>query len=702
MAFGEGSVSSTPASGVPTGASKPRDAMHVERNENGQIVGILFDDPDPANGLVDPVFVDANGAPIETPSESELNSPPAPGSKCRAVAPQVNCPVVMSTPQVLCQTDADCGAGVCASLCGDSECTTVLRVCGALGLGCGGLPEAQNCTDYELEPIENSEGQVNEMLIDSQLAPLPGIPPEARIDPEDKDVVPLEFARLSSLSCVDLYAREEQAEQKAGKTWPSGDGNADWGFYVTPATDFKIYPKKRSDGLAQVEIGAYAGVEAGGIVYGERIAVVDVSGGVTVTDCGLDMGATLKIFGEAIVAWTPTAGDPFGLQTEGNSVGTDPTIQSRCERARLALSYSGTGIKIANANARAARGYIATHGFTPRLCDEAIAMYPDRWCKEESAEQDEFGQFKCAEPYDCSELNQIPLSAQIGMLNGFETTYTSMIQRHIELTEQLGLAREQVKVGGTLTLKEFPHPYHLSLVNQQIPLGPVVIDLVVDGLGQWNVKGGLQFGIATNEDISLPTEALAILGNQPTRLGDVAVFGGPVVTPSAGLGISMYAGVGIPGVSVGIEGTITILEVNLPLGAPVTAMRVSTPDERPLAGSDWDGDLIPGKPPLRYHWLTGFSWNAGVELAALTGQVNLAARVNLILYTHTYRRKLFNWTGIRKYYDLISDGVGAPLSDFGDFGEQADFMAYTESQPITEVPVVNQNDATPMPICTLE
>ncbi len=111
----------------------------------------------------------------------------------------------------------------------------------------------------------------------------------------------------------------------------------------------------------------------------------------------------------------------------------------------------------------------------------------------------------------------------------------------------------------------------------------------------WDLQGGLQFGVAPGGNLG---RAVGILsGDSSQGAADLTAYAGPVFTPDLGVGVLAYVGIGLPGVTVGLQGQIDLLDVSLPTAVVAAASHVSLPDPRPVTGTDYAGTAIPGMEP---------------------------------------------------------------------------------------------------------
>src|SRR5262249_361212 len=117
----------------------------------------------------------------------------------------------------------------------------------------------------------------------------------------------------------------------------------------------------------------------------------------------------------------------------------------------------------------------------------------------------------------------------------------------------LGAAHQQVEMDGTLDVFDIKpnKPYDLKILDMDFPIGPIDLNLAIEGYGSWNIKGGLQWGLGFSTDFKPSLSGVSdVFNNGAPNVGDIRAFGGPAIVPSLDLGVLAFLGVGLPGVSV--------------------------------------------------------------------------------------------------------------------------------------------------------
>jgi len=662
---------------------------------NNTYSSLKYATPDASAGVCSPTFCSASGQVIASPTEAQLNTAPPAGSTCAAFPSAAGtCPVDPETLSNACTTDADCATGaICASQCADAQCTSVRHLCGkpAETCGTGGLPAQTQCDDLQLCPLPGAVGTPNLPKLQGQLSTTSAPNPSGQIPAGEQDPLPTGYPTVDATVCgADPTNKVETQTDVSNK--PADDGSSQWGVYLTPTSGFKISPTKRTDGIAELEVGANIGVAAGGILFGNHVEVISAAIATNITDCGVTLTGAVKLFGEAVVAWTPSAGQAFHLATDdsGGSLATPALASQECKTARESAKNAIKDARESNLLARAAKEYYLQMGLTPELCNEIKFQLPNRV-------KDANGQ-----PLNCTDLDAISPVDKLNIINAWKSEYDGATGAYADFSTTLGTKHQTIQTSGTIDVFKSPHPFNLQILDQDIPVGPVTLNVAVAGYGSWNIMGGVQFGLGFSGDFSGAGGIIgnALKGDSP-NVGDIRVYGGPVITPALQTGVQCFVGVGIPGVSIGLQGNIDLLDISMPSGIVAAAMRVSTPDPRPLTGTDFAGTPLPGLAPADYRWVTGFNWNSKLTLTELSGELDLALRVHFLFFHHTFKMKLFSWPGLTQDFTLISGGTTDIMNYANDYGSQADSVAYTPISPITDNPPKTNSAGSQFPDCSI-
>ncbi len=659
---------------------------------NGQVNGLHYATPNPSAGVCTPTFCDANDNIIASPTDAQLNTAPPSGSACPAVGMAEDCPIDPTTLGANCTTDANCSTGfVCAATCVDVACTQVQHRCGKPSASCSALPAETNCDEFQLCPLDGAVGTPDAAALASELGTTSAATDNATIPEAQRDTLPDAYSKVDVLLCL-ASGNTDVGDTHDGSSKPAQDGSKKWGVYLEPTTDFGIKPVKRHDDIQEVSLHSSVGAAAGGILFGNKVEVLSANLGTVLDDCGVTVNSTVKLFGETVVAITPGAAQTVSLAlNDDGSLGTPALNRDGCKSSREATKSALTDTRSTYLMARAVNEYYFQNGLTPELCHQIQGDLGDK-IKDENGHS-----------YNCDQLDMVPPVGRASIINAWKKEYDGKAQKYLDFATSLHSAQQAIQVSGTINLFDTPHPYHLKVIDLDFPIGPITINLAIDGYGFWDIAGGVQLGVGFDGNFTGVGNVLGnALNGQVPRIGDIRAYGGPVITPSAGVGVLVFAGVGIPGISIGLEGKIDLLDVSLPSGVVVAAMRLSEPDPRTTTGTDYEGTPKAGMLAADYRWVTGWNWSQQLDLTELKGQLNLAARVHFLFFSHTFRMKLFDWAGYHQNYVLVGAAGGNALGYFGDYGKQAGDLAYTEIVDIDGSNVVVNPMGPGAPACSKE
>jgi hypothetical protein len=642
-------------------------------SSNGEVVysALHYKAIDVPNGVCAPTFCDADGNPVPGPTDAQLNSPPPAGSTCPSVGPVDHCPVDSSTLTTACTSDADCGAGgICASQCVDAGCTTIRHLCGKPAATCATLPSEGLCDEFRLCPDPGATGAANLDKLLSELAPTTAPDPSGLISPTPP-APPIPYAAVADARCTG--AAIAPVTLSDGSSKPGSDGSSDWGINITPVTAFNVTPVKRVDGIADLSIDASGSLTASATMFGDTVSIFNASAEAAVDDCGVKLVGSVTFFGDQIATFLGDDG-ASGLSSQAG-VGLVTPGHDACSNLKKQAETAIGFARDVGLEARFLPSYYNKFGLTQDLCGALMG---------ESAVVAAIGHV------DCSNLANLPQSTASALVNGFATAYAQQTAAYVSSANQLLAARQANQTSGQIELFDDPHAYDVTIFDQDFPLGPVTLELAVEGFGSWDLQGGLQFGVAPGGGLG---RAVGILsGDASQGTADLTAYAGPVFTPDLAVGVLAYVGIGLPGVTVGLQGQIDLLDVKLPTAVVAAASHVSLPDPRSVSGTEYAGTLIPGMEPKLYQWVTGYDWGSSLQLTELSGEMDLAARVHILFFKHTFRKKLFSWAGITHTFPLVggsSNPTASPgnVGQAGDYGKQNDVMAFTTPVPVTPGPI---------------
>ena len=147
----------------------------------------------------------------------------------------------------------------------------------------------------------------------------------------------------------------------------------------------------------------------------------------------------------------------------------------------------------------------------------------------------------------------------------------------------------------------------------------------------------------------------------------------------------VFAGVGFPGVSVGIEGNLLLLKVSTPLFTGISLKRSVISDPREFSSSGLFA-TVGGRPGLlgggaMRRWTMNWDYGSSAILETLSGRVDLAARVRLLFFKKTFRKKIADWKGFERRYSFVGQ-LGSPMSGSRTFDAVFPDVPYPEPDQV--------------------
>lgn len=631
---------------------------------------------DPAVCRAPANFCDENDNPVAAPTVEQLNSvEPAFLAPCGPLKGTVteNCGVDPRTLGQACQSSLDCPAGqVCATVCADGACTEVTRRCGSEYASCAAVPaEDDLCDVREIRecPDPRAVGEVFAEELEAQLQALTEEQPGIRVPNEDKpEINP--FEELTGAFCGKSPA-EERAEARQDKAPDTKQGNDQWGFFLSPTAQqrFKLSLKELAD--QTFETGGSAGLKAGAVLMGKKITAIEALLDVSLQHCGQQIGATLKIFGDAIASCdTIKGGCSAGFQNlepTGTGAGTKAADSAACNSRFATRNQKAGDLRRALFVSRGVKEFYKQNGTTKNLCVRSN--------KELGLNQ------------NCDDPNLIN---NIDIPNAWTEEYENAAKEFGDADSDFEFTKDKISGGGEVALLDTRHRFTAAATQISFMIGPVPVVLAFEAFGTWGLTGAVQYGLMyggglleLGANLTLP---LATIMNDPA---DIRLIAGPVFTPNVSLNVAAFAGIGFSGLSLGIEGSLQLVSASLPLDARIVASRIGEPDPRDLASSDWAGEPIAGIPTNKvWKWKYGWAYGAHLSLEAMKGQIDAAVRVRFLFVKKTFRKRITKWKGYSKTFRIIGKEGGDPLTGADDLGNFVDKVAYTRGEPLTGAEVI--------------
>jgi F5/8 type C domain len=620
-------------------------------------------------------FCDNTETPIPSPSAAALNAAAPSTGQCGAIGSgdKAACGVDPATLKGNCTTAANCAADeICALACDTPGCAQPTKRCGKLYQSCGGIPAETSFCDpvtYRICADPQAKGQVTLADLDQQMPTRSALSATIQVGPNEKATVP-PYAPLPAGYCTfqDVPISTSKTEVSSPET---NLGNKQWGVFLEPFAEQRLGLNKAEHWYEDsFEIGGSAGVRAGAYVFGAKLTALSGQIDVALSDCHQEIGATVKLFGDAVATLDTLDGfsTSFGhLVREEDDMKTPAAYKDDCTKKFDTRNQKSGDFRTAMFSARNVKKFYLDKGVSKDLCKRTNAAL--------------------SKNFDCNDAN---LGNNIAVPNAWIDEYSKAAEAFKSAQTDFRVSRDGLSFSlqkGFVSLGG--KPYRLTAAEQFVPIGPVTLTLAIEVFGNIFLNGGIQVGAAYNGSLLQGLQDLTPYGGLLGTPADISVATGPFFTPGASLQVAAFAGAGIPGVSIGIEGTVNLLSISLPMDARISATRTDSPDSRDVQASPYAGPAIPGVANTVKKWQFGGAFGIRAKLSALDGEMDGAIRIRILFAHKTFKKRFFKWKGLLDVDKVIVGGqAGAPLKHRDDLGINASRIAFTGVEPVsaTDVP----------------
>ncbi len=560
---------------------------------------------------------------------------PAPTS-CPATDSQVYCPVdPASKTDRACGSDTDCdfaNGEVCAVFCKDVACADfddrcgrrLAAECGSLGKEPTGAFSQQNPATWPCEELREcgETGPVVGFTGDPSVQKSGSLaqetsPPEGTTGSAIVRVPaffpPFTQTLSQTAACTNGENGQNTLEQLDPRS--GGAGNDKWGIFLEPDIEHHADVHAKSffgdDGF---DLTLKAGFRTGAKVWGHEIEAISAQIGGSLSLCSATYSKSFKILHI----------EQESLSDGVNSAPPSPSASQDCNAAIVTIGSKMLELKKALADARTAWDEYRKAGNVPSLalCARTKAVFGD------------------VEP-GCTVISARRWIQQYeDLARDLEGYYAQAYQQLVSAAR--ADLRGQVDVNVPLET-----PFDGVGASFSYPVGPVVLTLEVEISGELGATGTLAYAM-----------------DPPSAQQQAGPNASVSFTPTAEAHAYVFAGIGFPGVSVGIEGDLLLLGVSAPMQTGVTLTRRQFTEPRSFSSSGLFS-VVNGHPGLLGNtsfrqWTVNWTHGASVNLETLSGKLDLAARVRLLFFKKTFRKKLADWTGYKKTFDFIGH-ANAPM-----------------------------------------
>lgn len=647
-------------------------------------------------------FCDADGNVIPAPTEAELNASADEVCDAFGGGSSFGCSVDPFSLTNDCTSDADCSGGqVCAEVCANPTCSDLSRRCGSYYESCAGITaESSGC---QAEPIYECAGQRFTGTLDLAET-IANTPEQVDSIPESLSIPPEEVVQVQQFATADqdFCDLPEPFQELGVVTADDKDEGSDMiGFKLEALNDVTSnLETKDFFGEGRFSLNGEFGVKGVLKIFGFEVDVFSAGVGLGVEPCGFAADLPVRLFGERIsinglidATGALASGDTdIGLNDvfvtrDDGSLETPDFGSNECNDKFKSRDDKAGNVRRAAFVSRNVRDFYSENGVTVDLCERTNA--------------------ELGTDHDC--LDPETLQNDVSIVNAWDEDYEFKAEDLISTQKELDTDKQNYSAAINLNLLDIGDNYSLGAAETSIPVGPVAIVLAAEAWGGWRVAGKVQVGLDYTGQVPFADAFTQVDDDETIPFdgsktfvpldGDLGFFAGPVIVPGVELSLVMFAGVGIPGVAIGVEGQLLVLRVTQPTDMRMNLVRQTLDDPRNVEASAWAGEPFEDGPPQKvYDWKWGINYGSRIDLEALSGTVNLAARVKLLFVKKTFRKKLFDWEGYKHSFFLVGGDLagepGNPLRGDTLFGTYGDPVALSTLPRLTGDEEILNPDAT--------
>jgi hypothetical protein len=248
---------------------------------------------------------------------------------------------------------------------------------------------------------------------------------------------------------------------------------------------------------------------------------------------------------------------------------------------------------------------------------------------------------------------QAPGSGQLTQLKNIETG----------LQQASKSINDSLKANYDLNFLDINKEESITILDVTFPIGPIPLELQIDVFADYGINGN--FGIELKfPDFKLDADPSS---GAPSELAHVTAN----VMPYASAGLSAFVGVGFSlgpiGAAVGIEGDVTLAEVQIPIFAGAGVDLAVTADNRlvppgigpPVSvfANNILGSQLEFGLPKSFKFFAWYNYGLGVDLQnILSGELDGTLRIDFFFFSRTWRQRIVKFNGFSEHINLVSGG----------------------------------------------
>jgi hypothetical protein len=221
-----------------------------------------------------------------------------------------------------------------------------------------------------------------------------------------------------------------------------------------------------------------------------------------------------------------------------------------------------------------------------------------------------------------------------------------------------------------------------TVLDVPFAIGPVPMVLQVDVFAGYGIAGNfdMAFTVPLAKLSGLDDTGSVANPNDGTTGQQIPVAHANLeVMPYAFAGLSAFVGAGVDlgafSATLGIEGSVTLGQVSVPIFAGAGVELMEQYDPRPIPtefasvslgdNSSFNpvGSLFQFQLPKAAKFFVYYDYGAGIQLDnVLSGEIDVRLHISFFFFSKTWRKELVSFKGWSKHYDLISGSFGPNAS----------------------------------------
>lgn len=549
---------------------------------------------------------------------------------------------------------SDLDAGTCPghSWCGQISCPAVS------GVACGEVRICKPNTDFDAGPDPTTNLDAGRF----DPATLFDATPEASPSPQYVD--PPAGSGPAHTWCHMVPTKPQAANKPTGNTGGSSGHGSPISFAFDPNLTFAANANPLAFGENQMQIHAAASLKAtvsltGFLGQSYSADIVDIGAGIRAQRCSVDNDETvftvlgvdaLPLIGLGIPHFDSATEFPTETQDCNDAVENFALWSDRAKKAfrdaqQLLIQY---------ANAKDAGAQ-----FAPDLCHQIlanvnagdVALFPGGLtCPSDEPVEITINRFvDYLQAPGFGQISQLRQAA-FGLVNKSSDIVNSVLPK--------------LKVN----FLDIQHDESQTILNVPFAIGPVPMVLQIDVFATYGINGYF------DADLKVPLAQIAGLDEtNVAEPGDTAATPAEIahlkvnVAPFASAGVSAFVGAGVDlgaiSATIGIEGRVTLGQVEAPIYAGAGLDMLVQHDTRPIPGDIGPvqlGNLFHFGVPKSFNFMVWFDYGAGIQLSnILSGEIDGRLHIDFVFFGVDWRVRVVRFNGWSKYFNLVSGGVGA-------------------------------------------